>query len=183
MGKIVKPQFEDLNKPDTFINHIQQLTKADKVFHTASELLSRNIDEIPCILEPILPKVGLCGFAGSSDTGKSSFLRQLAISVSVGDTDFLGYNLNTEHQKAIYVSTEDDEYAISYLLTKANNEKQLTNDCYNGLSFIFDTHNLLEKLDKQLSVSKVDLIIIDAFTDLYGKGMNDPNQVRTYLNE
>ncbi|NPD47412.1 AAA family ATPase [Lentimicrobium sp. S6] len=83
----------------------------------------------------------------------------------------------------IYVSTEDDDYAISFLLNKANIDRRLPNESFQDLTFIFDTHELVEKLDQQLKVSKVDLIVIDAFTDIYGKSMNDTNQVRTFLNE
>ena len=183
------PSFDEISNPVVLINHIEDLKKASasesvlKSIYTATELLGRNIDEIPCLLEPILPKVGLCGFAGSSDTGKSSFLRQFSIAVCIGESEFLGFKLISESRRAIYVSTEDDEYAVSYLLNKANSERQLNPGDYAGLSFIFDTHNLLEKLNDQLSSQKVDLIVIDAFTDLYGKSMNDTNQVRTFLNQ
>ncbi len=150
---------------------------------TADKLLNRRIENIPCLVEPILPKVGLIGLAGSSDTGKSSFLRQLAVSICVGDNDFLGFKLKAENKKAIYVSTEDDDYAISYLLNKSNNDRRLSPEKYSGLSFIFDTHNLLERLDALLTKQKTDLIVVDAFTDLYGKSMNDTNQVRSFLNQ
>ena len=171
---------EDVGKQQS---KVENNVEMNKQMFSATELLNRNIKEIPQLLEPMLPKVGLCGFAGSSDTGKSSFLRQLATAVSLGESKFLGFKLNAENRKAIYVSTEDDDYAISFLLNKANVDKQLPNERFQGLSFIFDTHNLLEKLDYQLRDSKVDLIVIDAFTDIYGKSMNDTNQVRTFLNE
>ena len=177
-----------LDKPETFTNEIQELknkTEINKIngIYSATELLNRKVEEIPCLLEPIFPKVGLCGFAGSSDNGKSCFLRQFAISVSIGEPEFLGFKLNAEHKRAIYVSTEDDEYAVSYLLNKANREKRLNHNEYERLSFIFNTHNLLIKLENQLSNYKTDLIVIDAFTDLYGRSMNDTNKVRTFLNE
>ena len=44
---------------------------------TGEMLLNQNIKEIPTLLEPLLPKSGLVCLAGSSDTGKSAFLRQL----------------------------------------------------------------------------------------------------------
>jgi len=180
----LNPDFDDLSDPKTISKHLIELKiEKSETFFSATELLNRKIDSIPCLLEPIFPKVGLCGFAGSSDTGKSSFLRQFAINVSLGKTDFLGFKLKAENRKAIYVSTEDDEFAVSFLLNKANNENKLDNEDYMGLSFIFDTHNLLENLDKQINKQKVDLIIIDAFTDIYGKSMNETNQVRTFLNQ
>lgn len=150
---------------------------------SASELLNRRIEEIPCLLSPILPKVGLIGFAGSSDVGKSSWLRQLAISVALGDSEFMGFRLTAEHRQAIYVSSEDDEYAISFLLNKANKNRQLSPERYEGLSFIFETENLLQRLHSQLSQHPADVVIIDCFSDLYGKSMNDSNQVRTFLND
>ena len=78
---------------------------------TGEMLLNQNINEIPTLLEPLLPKSGLVCLAGSSDTGKSAFLRQLSMSVSAGLKTFLGMKLNVEHRSAIYVSTEDDETA------------------------------------------------------------------------
>ena len=76
---------------------------------TGEMLLNQNINEIPTLLEPLLPKSGLVCLAGSSDTEKSAFLRQLSMSVSAGLKTFLGMRLNAEHHSAIYVSTEDDE--------------------------------------------------------------------------
>jgi len=149
----------------------------------ASELINRGLDKIPTLLDPILPQFGLCGLAGSSDTGKSSFLRQLALSVCQGDKEFLGFKLNTRHKDAIYVVTEDDDHAIAHLLYKSNLQKNLPPDKYDGLTFVFDTYQLIKKLDSRLKKHKADLIIIDAFTDLYGNSMNDTNQVRTFLNE
>jgi RecA-family ATPase len=151
--------------------------------YSAMELLNRKVEEIPCLLEPIIPKVGVCAIAGSSDTGKSSFLRQFAIYTVLGIEQFVGFKLNSIHRRAIYVSTEDDDNAISFLLNKANLTLNRTPDQYQGLQFIFETENLLEKLHSILESQKVDVIIIDCFTDLYGKSMNDTNQVRTFLND
>lgn len=153
-----------------------------KPFYTCEELLNRNIQNIPCLLDPIFPKVGLCAVAGSSDTGKSSWLRQLALFVAAGKSQFLGFKLNTETKKAIYVCTEDDQYAMSWLLNTANKTFNLSPAKFKEIKFIFDTYNLLERLDLMLSESKVDLIVIDAFSDIYGRSMNDTNQVRTFLN-
>ena len=155
----------------------------EKGVFSATELLERKTTEIPCLVEPIFPQVGLTALAGSSDTGKSSLLRQLAIAVVTGESTFLNFKLNQRYNKAIYVSTEDDDFAMSYLLNKNNRYKALPVEKYEGLTFIFDTFDLLQQLQQLLEKEKTDLIIIDAFTDLYGKSMNDTNQVRTFLNE
>jgi archaellum biogenesis ATPase FlaH len=180
------PKFID---PETLVkglNHGKEFSlngsKWTGIF-TGNELLSRKIESIPTLVDPLFPAVGLVAVAGSSDTGKSSFLRQLAIHVVLGLPTFLGFNLNIKHQRAIYVSTEDDDNAYSFLMNKANLKYKRANESYSGLTVITDTSNLLEKLDTKLSESDHDLVEIDAFTDLYGKSMNDSNQVRTFLNE
>lgn len=151
--------------------------------YNAKELIDRKIEKIPCLVDPIFPKVGVCAIGGASDTGKSSFLRQLAIEITIGNEYFLGFKLDSEHKKAIYVSTEDDDRAVSFLLTQYNREKKIESNCYEGLKFIFQTNKLRETLESILTESPVDLIVIDAFTDLYGNSMNDSNQVRTFLNK
>jgi RecA-family ATPase len=161
---------------------LASLTNEPGVF-SAADLLKRNTENIPTLLEPIFPKVGLVGLAGSSDTGKSSFLRQFAVSVCLGESEFLGFELKPEHKRAIYVSTEDDDFAVSFLLNRINKEKRLEPLRYEGLQFVFDTSDLITKLESLIIDSPTDLIVIDAFADLYGRSMNDTNQVRTFLNE
>lgn len=150
---------------------------------TGEHLLKMGIVKVPTLIDPIFQKIGLAAIAGSSDTGKSSFLRQLAIAICTGEKSFLGFPIDAQHQSAIYVSTEDDETAIAYLLNKQNKGKGYLNSAYKNLRYIFDTTNLLEQLDKRLTQRKADLVVIDAFTDLYSRSMNQSNEVRTFLND
>jgi KaiC/GvpD/RAD55 family RecA-like ATPase len=127
-------------------------------------------------------KSGIAVLAGSSDTGKSSILRQLAIAVVKGDDKFLGFKLNTTHKRAIYVSTEDDRVSIAHLLNR--NKTLGENSAFlKNLDYVFNTENLVDKLDKSLNKKPVDLVIIDALTDLYGGDLNQSNKVRTFMNE
>lgn len=119
---------------------------------TGEMLLNQNINEIPTLLEPLLPKSGLVCLAGSSDTGKSAFLRQLSMSVSAGLKAFLGMKLNVEHRSAIYVSTEDDETANAYLIARQNADMKLSPISLRGLRFLFDSENVALELEKRLSV-------------------------------
>jgi RecA-family ATPase len=161
----------------------QDTNSEESFISTGEAILSRGIQEIPTLLDPIFPQVGLVAIAGSSDTGKSSWLRQFAIAVSLADSHFLGWKLNLRHKSAIYVSTEDDELAINYLLNKQTKNRSLIPSKYRNLRFLFDTTNLIEKLDKELSRMPADCVIIDAFTDLYSGSLNQTNEVCTFLNK
>ena len=146
---------------------------------TGEQLLLADVKEIPCLLQPFLQKVGLACLAGSSDTGKSTILRQLAIAVATGSNDFLGFGILANHKSVIYVSTEDDKDAVSFLLARqAGNymPPQLS-----GLRFIFETQDLLAQLHKKLTTKPADLVIIDCFSDAYGGDLKDTQRIRTYL--
>lgn len=146
-------------------------------------LLNRKVESIPCVIEPLFQKVGLACIAGSSDAGKSSFLRNLCMNVVSGQENFIGFGINAIHRRAIYVSTEDDENAINFLINKQNMDMKIEPLTLKDLSFVFDTANLLDKLDRMMTEKPVDLVCIDAFGDLYSGGMNDNNQVRNFLND
>jgi hypothetical protein len=176
---------DEIITPDEILKNAETLLQPPDSpgLFSAEELLNRKIENIPWLLDPLFPKVGLCAIAGSSDTGKSSFLRQFAISVCAGASDFLGFRLNLAHKRAIYLSSEDDDNAISFLLSKANKERQLPSGRFKNLTFIFDTQNVLLTIHDVLSTKPVDVVVIDCFSDLYGRSMNDTNQVRTFLND
>lgn len=76
---------------------------------SAERLMAAGAESIPCLWEPMLQQVGIAAVVGSSDTGKSAFLRELTVAVSAGDKEFLGFPLRTRYQRAVYISTEDDE--------------------------------------------------------------------------
>ena len=147
---------------------------------TADELVNNNIKEIPTLIHPIFPKVGVIAVAGSSDTGKSSLLRQLAMEIVSGKETFLRFPINAKHRSVLYISTEDDYNALSCTL-KMQNTTSSSGQTFKGLRFIFDTTHILAKVESELEREPVDLIIVDAFSDLYGHDMNRANEVRTYI--
>lgn len=146
---------------------------------TGEMLLKKEIKDIPCLVEPFLQQTGLACLAGSSDTGKSSLLRQLAISIVVGKDNFLGFKINSINRSVIYVSTEDLLRETAYLLKRQAQEylpEQLK-----GLRFIFDTENLENELKSRLNSSPADLIIIDCFSDSFGGDLKDTQKIRNNL--
>lgn len=143
--------------------------------------MKRGIEEVPMLWKPFLPKVGLVGLTGSSDTGKSTLLRQLAIFVCLGRDELLGYPLFPEHKSAIYISTEDSEDAIAASISKqlgGCDPKNLP-----GLKFIFNQNDPVKTACKILETEKSDLLIIDAWADLFHGNTNDVAQTRGALNE
>ena len=61
-------------------------------------------------------------------------------------------------------------------------ELYVPKEAFEGLDFIFETENLIENLDRILEERPADLVVVDAFADLYTGPMNENNRVRSFLN-
>lgn len=160
----------------------------DYTFSSALELYNETIEEIPKLLDPFFQKVGLASLVGTSDSGKSTFLRQLSLSIALNLENFLGFPLYSNTNQVIYVSTEDDKNAVSFSIKKQidflqKEDATIDLDLLTNLEFMFETDNLLKKLTNRLKRGPVDLIIIDAFTDVFTKELNANTQVRQFLND
>ena len=147
-----------------------------------SEMLLKRYDSHDALLEPILPRQGVVALVGSSDSGKSSLLRGLAMAIVSGKEEYIGFKLNARTRRAIYVSTEDDEASLANLMCR---QTGLTSNydalSYDNLHFIFNTDNLLETIELGLMHRTPDVVIIDAFADLYTGPLNENNRVRAFL--
>jgi RecA-family ATPase len=148
---------------------------------TGDYLLHNCLTEIDTLLNPLCQRVGVVCLAGSSDTGKSAMLRQLAIAIVLGLADFLGFIINAIHKSVVFVSSEDDASATSFLLNRQ--AKGYEAELLRGLRFIFETDNILQTLDESLTKKPADLIILDCFADLYGHDLKDTQRIRTFLNQ
>lgn len=174
-------RFEEMENEESTFQQESEKTYSENQEITGEYLLNLNVEHIPCILGEILPKVGLVCLAGGSDTGKSSFLRDLAIKCVSQSTHFLGFPLMLTHHSVVYVSSEDDQNATAYLLRRQagkDNSHKLRN-----LRFVFDTYNLLEVLEQMLSSSPADIIIVDCFADSFGSDLKDSQRIRMFLNQ
>jgi hypothetical protein len=147
---------------------------------TGEFLMNQKVDKIPCLLDPFFQQVGVVCLAGSSDVGKSTILRQLAIDVVMRRSHHLGWPLNTRHGSAIVVTTEDDPSAISFLLSRQ--AKGIDPAKLKGLRFLFEYENLAQELDAALTEQPADVVIVDCFADAYGGDLKDTTRIRAYLN-
>ena len=146
------------------------------------DMLQTTTEQMDYLMAPLLPRVGMAALVGSSDSGKSTLLRGLAMAISSGAKRYLGFELQPKHHSAIYVSTEDDATAIGALMQRQLEELCTPKEAYATLDFIFDTDNLIENLEAMLEDKPRDLVIVDAFADLYTGPMNENNRVRSFLN-
>lgn len=150
----------------------------------ALQLYQRPITSIPKLIEPFFQKIGLAALVGESDCGKSTFLTQLALNIALGNEHFLNFKINSQTNKVIYVSTEDDPNSLTVKIKKqlkgleSFDEQKLKN-----LDFIFNTEDIYDTLKKKLTDSKRDLIVIDAFSDVFTGEINSGKEVRNFLNK
>lgn len=170
-----------MNPDFDFTKLDEQGTEQQGGLITGEQLLLMPYKKMPTIIEPILQQTGLACLGGSSDTGKSTLLRQLAIDIVTGEPDFLGFPINAKHRSAIYVSTEDLLNETQYLLRQQT--KRYTPEQLKGLRFIFGNEDeLKDKLDEALTTQPADIVIIDCFSDGFGKDLIKTHEIRAYLN-
>jgi hypothetical protein len=166
------------NVQDNFIELLKgEVPTIQQVTFDGLELVALGSESIPTLIEPIVPSVGVWAIVGSSDTGKSMILRQLAICVAQG-TDFLGRKINAVHNRCLFIATEDDSRSTGYILGK----QAQTLEGLENIRFHFETDNIPEYIEEQLKEKPVDLIIIDAWSDVFGQNLNDSALIRLTLN-
>ena len=149
----------------------------------ADVVKNKNYKEVEYLVDKLIPKGTLCALVGESDTGKSSLLRQLAVSMVYGDEDFLGFKMKSSCNNVLYVSTEDGEMATSVWLNKYFGQEKSKDDILSKLNFIFSTDGIISNLRDAVKNDCIDLIIVDSYADLFTGSMNNSNEVRGFLNQ
>jgi KaiC/GvpD/RAD55 family RecA-like ATPase len=153
--------------------------KMDKTYFTGKEVLElKNTKEY--IIEGILPKSTLAGLIGGSDTGKSLFLLQFAISYIL-NKQFLGFDINGG-KKVLFFSFEDDPHSLNSRLGKLINNISLEERkkvCEN-IFFECDPDGMEQKIDSHMeNHPDTGVIIIDPLAEvLHGADINSPSSVR-----
>jgi hypothetical protein len=149
-----------------------------------TDLMQMEAEENDPLLEPFLSRSGLSTVAGPPDTGKSTFCRQLAMSVALGLDEACGFKLHTKHQHAIYWNSEDFPAQV---------KKVHRHQC-EGLgawevpklttifSYRFPARVLAQALELLLQQRPADLIVLDGYGDLLdGRDGNTNSDVRKVL--
>jgi RecA-family ATPase len=150
---------------------------------TLGELLELKITEIPFLVDKLIPLHSLNVLAGQSERGKSTFYTQLALAIIMGENKFLGCKLNVTHKRVLVISTEDGPIALSFRTNRQLNQVSSIDEFKDRLTFITTQDNLEDRIEKYLEKTSADLIVMDAFADVFtGGDINASNAVRRYLN-
>lgn len=157
-------------------------TNLNKFEATAKSLVALNITEIPMLWGDFIPKKAISILVGSSDCGKSTLLKDLALSVAYKNDNFLGYKINHDTGNVLYLSTEEQEEQISYVLCKQIKKYGLNDDALERLNFLYyEDENPLSRIEEKLNQNKHDLIIIDSLGDLMEGNSNSVVDMRKTL--
>lgn len=150
-------------------------------FFTGTEILKMPEDKAPYLLKPYVQRGQISILAGTSDVGKSTFLRQLAIQVSTGADKFLELPLFATCKKAVFYSTEDNMASTKAVLKEQS--EALNVDLLDGIYFLFENEKPLDVINSFLKDNKVDLVIIDSFGDAFDGNINDSVAVRRFMKD
>lgn len=161
---------------------ISKLYRARQYYHLGL-LDEMRFSDDEYIIPGIFPYDSLCALVGGSDTGKSLFALQFAISYVVKN-DFLGMTVNGG-KKVLYVALEDSKNSIRRRVEKLSSELN-TKEIARIKKSIFFNHtkeSICENIEQHLaSHPETGLVIVDTFAELAaGKDMNNAGDVRGIL--
>jgi RecA-family ATPase len=164
------------------VNDGQNPFDPNKELFTLEEILRYNFSEVPFLVKGLIPANCISLIVGESDLGKSTLHTQLALSIVSGCKTFLGREINTKYKRALIVSTEEGIQGIGERIEKQFATFQPDYEATKRLTILTTSSKIEEKIKRELRKNPVDLVVIDAFSDVFQKDMNRSNEVRTFFN-
>jgi hypothetical protein len=167
---------------ETAFNKSIAKSKSGLLVYSASELLSTfDGKETEFLWNNLIPRIGTGLLVGQPDLGKSQLAKELAITIVKGSSEYLGMTLKPIHNHVLYVFTEDQEEGVSSSLHKQLVKHSDLDKSKLSLAFLQDESivELIKKLDAFCTSTPVDLVVIDAFGDIFsGSDSNNNIQMR-----
>lgn len=175
---IIEANEETADKKDREV-----LIDSYKFSHTLTELLQMPDSEDPFMLENLIPEDSITILSGDSDTGKTSWYQQLCLAIIQWNTEFLGLKLQVKHKRALIINTEDSSKSIRGKLKKQLSGIQLPTEVSDRLTVMTLTKDVTPEILTFLSKNSVDLVVIDAFSDVYEGDIRSDNSARKFMNQ
>lgn len=153
---------------------------------TVLQLLNEPDVKVPFLWGDIFPKGEFVGIVGKSGVNKSTFCRQLCLSIASRQTRFLSSELTPTYGRAMYCFSEENENWIRcYLRKNCNGIDYNTNDLEN-MTVVnmqnFETgEEMLSFFREELAKQKFDMIVIDSYSDFivkFNAKLNDNDSIR-----
>jgi RecA-family ATPase len=148
---------------------------------TLDELMALPEDDRSFLVYPIIPRSKISMLAGKSDVGKSMFYIQLCTAIILGRSKFLDMIMEPKYRRALIITTEDDRYDIRFRLGRQLAGMKLNKAQSVNLKVVDDTTEIVPVLEVELSMKRYDLVVIDAFGDVFEGNINATNDVRRFL--
>ena len=149
---------------------------------TLKDILGFDFSEFPFVVKGLIPAGCLSLIVGESDIGKSTFHTQLALSIVSGASKFLGRDINAKHKRVVMVSTEEGISGIGNKIQNQMKKIPIDADAAERLIILTSSDNIPDRIKEILRKTPVDLVIIDAFSDVFSLDMNSSNRVRGFFN-
>jgi archaellum biogenesis ATPase FlaH len=150
---------------------------------TLYELLKMPETEIPFVVENLIPESSITFLSGDSDGGKTSIYQQLCLSIIQGNTEFLGLKLRAKNKSALIINSEDSPLSIKVRLVKQLAGIKLSPEESKRLTVMTLSKETETKIESHLKKNPVDLVVIDAFSDVYDGDTRSDNAARIFMNK
>ena len=154
---------------------------------TGTELLAEPPEEVPYVINPLIPSNGITLLSGEPGIGKTAFGWGLGQAMANGE-EFLGHA--TKAGDVLYLSLDMTRGQIKHRIHKTGFAPKFKFISYapyvNCLSGTFRASLLYRTVQSELAVGNYQLVIIDALVELIGSSLNEdnvPSQVKSILKE
>jgi KaiC/GvpD/RAD55 family RecA-like ATPase len=179
----IQPDLELEIEEEEIEDSTEEPVDLTKDFYNLNELMRLKVTEIPFLVNSLFPERTISILSGDSDTGKSVFYLQLALAIIEGKTDFLGLQLKTKYRSVLVISSEDGAITISVRIKKQLQGRKLSKEDSLRMNIITNGYEAIKRIRQSLQESPVDLVVIDAFSDVFDEDLNSSNDTRNYLAE
>lgn len=158
---------------------------------TVRELLKEADKSTPFLWGDVIPKGEFVGIVGKSGVNKSTFCRQLCLSVAALKPTFCGFALTPFHKKTLYCYSEEGEVWIRRYLRKncqgLNIQPTLLENMkVMNMEDFDDGDSMLNAIREEMVEHPFDLIVMDSYSDFiskFGAKLNDNDTIRSLKTE
>ncbi|MBI3260313.1 MAG: AAA family ATPase [Ignavibacteriae bacterium] len=158
---------------------------------TVRELLTEADKSTPFLWGDVIPKGEFVGIVGKSGVNKSTFCRQLCLSVAGLKPMFCGFPLTPFHKRTLYCYSEEGEVWIRRYLRKNCKGLGFQQEFLNNMSVMNmedfdDGDSMLEAIRDAMIERPFDLIVMDSYSDFiskFGAKLNDNDTIRSLKTE